>query len=91
MSKKTKYLNNNITGIKNKIKIGNNTRIGFPRNHIYKVIIKKCEYWKFHIKRQGQSQIKYFTTKKDAKLFLKKLKSVKNYEEAKKWYTQFKD
>lgn len=91
MLKKIKYLNNNIKGIKNKIKIGNNTRVGVPRNHIYKVIINKCEYWKFQIKRQGKSQIKYFKTKKHAKLFLKKLNNLKNYGEAKKWYIQFKD
>lgn len=74
------YLNDDIKGIRNKIRLGNNTRQGSPRNHVYKVNIYGFEYWKFQIHRKNKHKTKYFKTRKDAVSFVKKLNKVKNYK-----------
>lgn len=67
------YINKKIFGIPKPLKEGYNTSSTSDRTgkeYIHKVKIYSTIYYKFHIKRQNVSRIKYFKKFKDAKLFM---------------------
>ncbi len=73
--KKLKYLGD-LKGLpKKKDKGGHNTRIGSPRNHVYKVTIYGATYFKTQLHRGGLNVSKYFKKKKEAKAYVNKLKT----------------
>lgn len=65
-----------------KKRTGWNTRKGVPRNHVYKVSINGKSYFKFHVKRDNKSYIKYFKLKREAQEFVSLVRKHKSIENA---------
>lgn len=75
--KKSIYVGNTM-GLPKLKRVGQNTRLGTPRTHVYKVVIHKDKYKSIYFKvqfhRSGKHFYKYFNKKKDAKMYVEWLK-----------------
>lgn len=66
----------NVWGLPRLKRVGNNTRKGTPRKHVYRVVIHGIKYFKVQFHRNDESIIKYFKLKRDAKAYVNILKDM---------------
>lgn len=75
VSNKDVYVGN-VWGLPRLKRVGNNTRKGTPRKHVYSVVIYGIKYFKVQFHRNDESVIKYFKLKRDAKAYVNRLKDM---------------
>ena len=81
MKAKRIYLKD-IKGLPTMKRKGVKTRVGVARQHVYKVTIGVDTYFKVQLHRGGESKIKYFKLKREAKVFVRKLNREKVWNES---------